>query len=154
HVDEFVARSVLETFSDDHRHASGVNIAALDAIDEQLFDTLVKHIEIHRDFGNQDGVRATGDATAHCRVSGIAPEHFQHDDAVVRAAGGLQIAHFIGDAVDRRIETDAVRHQVEVHRLRRVHTGKSLLGEIGNHAARVVSAGDHQPVDAELGQTV
>ncbi len=73
-------------------HDDAVVLAVIVVVLEQRADV----VDVDFLFGNEDDVRAAGDARGVGDPAGVAAHHFNHDDAVVRVGGGVDAVDGLG----------------------------------------------------------
>ena len=88
------------------------NIISEDAAKITLLNMLVNDIKICRDLGDEDRIRICGNAAAEGRMACVAPEHFEHHDAVVGNSCSFEFFDVSGDLVDRGVSTDRIGLEV------------------------------------------
>ena len=154
-----VAEHVLLAGHEDHLAAGGHGALADDADrvalgpavavgDEQLRELL--HVELG--LGDHAAVGGAGEGRQQRREAGVAAEDLEHDDALVRGGRAGHLARHLDGAVHAGAEAHAVvgAGDVVVHRLGDGDDGEAAAAELDAVAERVVAAGRHQVVDAEV----
>ena len=127
----------------DHHHA--VVLAVVVVVLEQRADV----VDVDVLFGNQDDVRAAGNAGGIGDPAGIAAHHFDDDDAIVRVGGGVDAVDGFGGNHDGRVEAEGLVGAVDVvvDGLGNAHAGDAVLAQKERHRLRVVAAERDQRVD-------
>ena len=114
-------------------------------------DVGARRLDGHRMLGNEDDVRAAGDAAHDRDPARVAAHHLDDHDAVVRLGGRMEPVDRLGSDPDGRVEAERVvgRGEVVVDRLRNADDRKLLLCEQPRgHSEGVLPADRDEGVEA------
>ena len=70
-------------------------------------DLLAHLLDVERDLGNQDHVRAAGEPAVQGDPARVASHQLHHEHAVVALGGGVQLVERLGGGADRGVESEA-----------------------------------------------
>ena len=134
----------LVALGDDHdREVLAAGVPAL--------DLLAGVLDRDRVLGDQDHVRAAGDAADDGDPARVPAHHLEHHHAVVRLGGRVQPVDRLGADVDGGVEAEGVvgAREVVVDRLRDADDGEVVLGvQPRRDAERVLAADRDERVEA------
>ena len=102
--------------------------------------------------GNQDDIRAAGQAAVQRDPARVAAHDLQHHDALVAGRRGVQAVERIGHALHRGIETEGRRRggKIVVDRLRHADHGHAVFKKLVRRGQRAVAADADQRAHAEV----
>jgi hypothetical protein len=117
-----------------------------------LRDELAHAPDSERDFGNQNDVRPTRDASGRSDPPAIAPHHLDDHHTMVRGCRGVDLVDGIGHGVQRGVESerDFRGRQIIVDRLGHAHDLRALLKKLVADFLRPIAANRNDGIDAQL----
>ena len=108
--------------------------------------------DVEWNFGDQNGVRPSGNAGIKRNPAGIAPHHLDHEDAFVRLRRRVQPIDRIGREGDRRVESNTLGRagDVVVARLGDDHDRHAERAELVRDGERAVAADRDERTEPHL----
>jgi len=119
-------------------------------------DLLADLVEVVRDLGDEDDVRRPREPAVQRDEAGIAPHHLEHEDAIVRLRGRVQLVERVERRLHRGVEAERGDRpaDVVVDRLRDADDVHPLVAQPLGDRERAVAADGDQRIDAELARTL